>query len=179
MMIMTAKVDIKKIIIVLVAVVGVILAMILLFGGKNDAAPTGAAAVSDNDSRVNFLRNAGWEVSTSPVQSGQVRIPEEQTEVYRRYNALQESQGYDLSQYAGKTVMRYVYKINNYPGATEPVYATLLVYKNQVIGGDITDTAAKGTIQGLKKQETTEPTTSTTAPTEATAPTESTAPMGS
>ena len=27
--------------------------------------------------------------------------------------------------------MRYVYKINNYPGATEPVYATLLVYKTR------------------------------------------------
>ncbi len=177
MMMMTAKVDIKKILIVLVAVVGVILAMLLLFGGKNDATPTGATAVSDNDSRVNFLRDAGWEVSASPVQSGQVRIPEEQTDVYRRYNALQESQGYDLSQYAGKTVMRYVYKVNNYPGATEPVYATLLVYKNQVIGGDITDTAAKGTIQGLKKQETvTEP---TTAPSATTAPTETTAPTGS
>lgn len=167
-MIMTAKVDIKKIIIILVAVVGVILAMVLLFGNRDDAATTGATTVSDNDSRVSFLRDAGWEVSASPVQSGQVRIPEDQTEVYQRYNALQESQGYDLNQYAGKTVMRYVYKINNYPGATEPVYATLLVYKNQIIGGDITDTAAKGTIQGLKKQQTaTEP---TTLPTETTIP---------
>ena len=68
----------------------------------------------------------------------------------RRYNALQQSQGYDLSKFAGKTVMRHVYQVNNFPGATEPVYATLLVHKNQVIGGDITDTAAKGKIQPLK-----------------------------
>ena len=80
-----------------------------------------------------------------------MKIPQEQSEVYKRYNALQKSQGYDLSQYAGKTVMRYVYKINNFPGATEPVYATLLIYKNQVIGGDITDTGAKGVIQGFGK----------------------------
>jgi hypothetical protein len=46
--------------------------------------------------------------------------------------------------------MRYVYRINNYPGATEPVYATLLVYKNQIIGGDITDTSAKGQIRGFR-----------------------------
>ena len=46
--------------------------------------------------------------------------------------------------------MRYVYKINNFPGATEPVYATVLVYKNQIIGGDVTDTSAKGKIQGFK-----------------------------
>ena len=58
--------------------------------------------------------------------------------------------------------MRYVYKINNYPGATEPVYATLLVYKNQIIGGDVTDTAAKGHIRGFKMPEAaTQPTEST------------------
>ena len=47
--------------------------------------------------------------------------------------------------------MRYVYKINNFPGATEPVYATLLVYKDRIIGGDITNTAANGTMQALTK----------------------------
>ena len=64
-------------------------------------------------------------------------------------NALQKSMGYDLSEYAGKTVMRYVYKIKNYPGATEPVYATILISNNQVIGGDVTDTSANGTIRGF------------------------------
>ena len=90
-----------------------------------------------------------------------------QSEVYSRYNALQKSQGYDLSQYAGKTVMRYVYKINNFPNATEPVYATLLVYKDQIIGGDVTDTSAKGIVQGIKKSDTQQ-----MLPTEPTAPTE-------
>lgn len=172
MMVMTAKVDFKKILLVLAAIAGVILALILLLGGGDETAPTAATSVSNNDARVQFLKDFGWEVNASPAESGQVRIPEEQTEVYQRYNALQKSQGYDLSQYAGKTVMRYVYKVNNFPNATEPVYATLLVYKNQIIGGDITDTAAKGVIQGFKMQEST--TTPTTAPT--TAPTETTVP---
>lgn len=149
MMVMTAKVNFKKIIIGLVAAAALIVALILLFGGK-DAEPTATGAVSNNDARVQFLKSFGWDVSTSPAESSQVRIPEESTEVYDRYNALQKSQGYDLSQYAGKAVMRYVYKINNYPGATEPVYATLLVYKNQIIGGDVTNTAAKGAVQGFK-----------------------------
>ena len=167
MMVMTAKVNIKKIAVILAAIVGVILAIILLFGGS-DSAPTSAPAVSNNDSRVQFLQGFGWEVSTSPTESGQVKIPQEQTQVYERYNALQKSQGYDLSQYAGKTVMRYVYKINNFPGATEPVYATLLVYKNQIIGGDITDTSAQGAVQGFQKQQTELP--AETTPTEATVP---------
>jgi len=163
MMVMTAKVDLKKIGIILAAIAGVILALILLFGG--DSTQTAAPAVSNNDGRVKFLTDLGWQVSTSPVESSQVKIPAEQTEIYSRYNALQKSQGYDLSQYAGKTVMRYVYKINNYPGATEPVYATLLIYKNQVIGGDVTDTAAKGVVQGFKM-----PKADSTTPTDPTAP---------
>ena len=153
MMVMTAKVDIKKIIAALAAVAGVIIALILLLGGKETSAPTAAPSVAGNDGRVQFLQNLGWEVSASPVESGQVRIPKEQNQVFSRYNDLQKSAGYDLSQYADKTVMRYVYKVNNYPGATEPVYATVLVYKNQVIGGDITNTAANGSMHALKKTE--------------------------
>ena len=151
MMIMTAKVDFKKILIALAAVAGVILALILLLGGKGDSAPTAATAVAGNDGRVAFLQSLGLEVSASPVESGQVRIPKEQKPVFSRYNDLQKSAGYDLTQYAEKTVMRYVYKVNNLPGATEPVYATLLVYKDQVIGGDITDTAAQGAMRPLRK----------------------------
>ena len=151
MFMMTAKVDFKKILVILAVIAGIILALVLLLGGN--AEPTAAAQVSGNDARVQFLKDKGWEVSASPQESSQVRIPKEANQVYERYNALQKSQGYDLSEYAGKTVMRYVYKVNNYPGATEPVYATLLVHKNQVIGGDITDTAAKGIVQGLQKTE--------------------------
>ena len=117
MMVMTAKVDIKKIAIALAAIAGVILAIVLLFGNSGST-PT-AATVSNNDARVKFLTDFGWEVSASPVESSQVRIPSEQSPVYERYNALQKSQGYDLSQYAGKTVMRYVYKLNNFPNIIE------------------------------------------------------------
>ncbi len=150
MMVMTAKVDFKKILVALAAVAGVILMLILLLGGRSSE-PTAAPSVAGNDGRVAFLQNLGWEVSASPVESGQVRIPKEQKPIFSRYNDLQKSAGYDLGQYADKTVMRYVYKVNNYPGATEPVYATLLVYKDQVIGGDITDTAAQGAMRPLSK----------------------------
>lgn len=160
MLVMTAKVDKKKIAIVFAAVVVAVAALILWIGG-DDAEPTSAAAVSNNDARVAFLKGFGWDVTTSPVESSQVRIPAESTEVFDRYNALQKAQGYDLTQYAGQTVMRYVYKVNNYPGATEPVYATVLVYKNQVIGGDVTDTSAKGQIRGFQMPETTETTPAT------------------
>ena len=160
MMVMTAKVDFKKIMLGLTAVAALILALILLLGGNNTT-QTAAPAPSANDGRVKFLQDFGWEVTTSPTESGRVRIPEQPSQVFDRYNTLQKGQGYDLTKYAGKTVMRYVYKINNYPGATEPVYATVLVYKNQIIGGDVTDTAAKGHIHGFKMPEATAPTQNT------------------
>ena len=161
MMVMTAKVDFKKIMLALIAAAALVLALILMLGGK-DTTQTAAPAPSANDGRVKFLTDFGWDVTTSPAESGRVRIPDQPSEIFDRYNTLQKGQGYDLSKYAGKTVMRYVYKINNYPGATEPVYATLLVYKNQIIGGDVTDTAAKGHIRGFKMPESaTQPTEST------------------
>ena len=177
MMVMTAKVDKKKIALVVAGIVVLIIGLVLLFGG-NEETPTATTAVSvvSNDDRVHFLNGFGWEVTTSPTESSQVRIPETASEVFDRYNALQKSQGYDLSRYTGQTVMRYVYQVNNYPGATEPVYATVLISKNQVIGGDVTNTAAKGVIQGFKMPSNsaqTEPTETTPAtdPTETTAPT--------
>ena len=162
MMVMTAKVNLKKILIYLAAAAAAILLIVMLFGGGSDAAPTAAPAIVSNDDRVTFLESFGWDVTNSPVETGQVRIPMDSTEVFSRYNALQKSQGYDLSAFAGKNVMRYVYQVSNYPGATEPVYATLLVYKDQVIGGDVTDTAATGHIQGFTMPGGTE---STSAPT--------------
>ena len=148
MMILTAKVNMKKVLIVLGAIAALLIGIIALFGGEDTE--TTSATVSDNDSRVGFLKDFGWDVSTSPLESGQVRIPTETTEVFDRYNQLQQAQGYDLNKYAGKKVMRYVYKVTNYPGATDPVFATVLVYKNQIIGGDITNTASGGKIQSFK-----------------------------
>jgi len=153
MLVMTAKVDMKKIAIILAAVVGLILGAVLLLGGNEDAQTGGQASLATNDGRVKFLTDQGWDVVVSPVQTSQVKIPEQSGEVFDRYNALQKSQGYDLSQYAGKTVMRYVYEIKNYPGATDPVYATMLIYKDQIIGGDVTDTSATGVIRGFQMPE--------------------------
>ncbi len=177
MMVMTAKVDLKKILIGLAAVAALVLALILLLGGTETAqleqtAQTAAAPVSNNDQRVQFLKKFGWEVTTSPKESNQVKIPKEPSEVFDRYNQLQKGQGYDLSKFSGKKVMRYVYEVKNYPGATEPVYATVLTHKNEIIGGDVTDTAAKGKIQGFQMEGTPAP---STAPSQPSQPSESAA----
>lgn len=148
MMVMTAKVNMKKVIALAAVLAVVIIALVVLLTG-GEAQPTAAEPVSDNDARVKFLESFGWDVAASPVESGRVRIPAESSEVFDRYAQLQKDQGFDLAPWSGKTVMRYVYRINNYPGAAEPVYATLLVAKGQVIGGDVTGTAPGSKVQGL------------------------------
>ena len=152
MLIMTTKVDKRKLLITAAAVFAAIGALLFLTGG-DDAEPTASVAASPtadtNDARVKFLTDLGWEVTASPAEATEVKIPRGSDEVFDRYNELQKSQGYDLTKYAGKKIMRYVYRINNYPGAQEPVYATLLVYKDRIIGGDITDTTPGGKVQGF------------------------------
>ena len=154
MLVMTAKLDKKRIVVVILVLIAVAVALVLLLGSGKEAQATAAPSLSANEGRVAYLKERGWEVAATPVESGQVRLPKEADPVYDRYLALQKSQGFDLASYAGKTVMRYVYQVTNYPGGgTEPVYATLLIYKNQVIGGDVTDSAPGGQIRALKMPE--------------------------
>lgn len=159
MMVMTAKVNPKKVLTLTVLVCLLIVGLILLTGRK-----AASASATESDSRVQFLKDFGWEVKLTPKESGQVRVPDKASAVFERYNALQLSQGYNLEKYAGKRVMRYVYEVTNYPGSAEPVYATLLVYKDKIIGGDITDTAVKGKIHGFRMPQAAVPETEPSIP---------------
>ena len=153
MVMMTAKVNKKRVILVLAALAALIVLICILAkgGGGESPAPSQEQPVSvaTNDARVQYLTDYGWEVVNSPVQTQQVRIPSEITEVYQRYNALQMSQGFDLTQYAGKTVKRYTYQVSNYPGLQENIWASLLLYKKEVIGGEIYSNEGDGFIQAL------------------------------
>ncbi len=153
MVVMTAKLDKKRIGLVIAVVVALIVIVAILLRSPGGQPQTGQpVSIRTNDQRVSYLTQYGWDVVVSPVQTRQVLIPTELSEVFERYNALQVSQGFDLSGYTGKTVTQYVYQIENYPNATDPVYATLLVYDDKVIGGDVTDTSAGGVVQGLQKE---------------------------
>ena len=99
---------------------------------------------------MEFLTSAGYTVAQEPVRTQEVRIPEEFNEVYTQYNAIQQSQGFDLTKYQGKTIMQYVYQVENYPGEnSEPVYATLLLYKNKLIGADLSRGGTEGFLRPL------------------------------
>ena len=151
MVIMSAKVSKKKLLAFLVgAAAVVVLLALLLTGGNEPSAPPEEGGpsldASTNEARIAFLSSFGWTVNDVPTETQEVRVPTEFNEVFTRYNTLQQSQGFDLSELAGKTLRRYVYAITNYPGSTEGCYATVLVYKNKIVGGDVSCTNQGGSM---------------------------------
>ena len=160
MVIMTAKVSKSKLIAIslLVFVAVILLVLGLSSSARKQAAlpensaqeaPAVPSEIKTNDDRIAYLGSFGWEVCEEPKQTQEVRIPTEPSEVFERYNDLQISQGFDLHEYSGKSVKRYVYEITNYPNSEDTYYATLLIYKNAVIGGDVCSSAQGGTMHSL------------------------------
>lgn len=103
------------------------------------------------EDRIEFLRQFGWEVDAVPTEEAEVTIPAEFDKVYQSYNELQKKQGFDLTKYLKKDVMRYTYKITNYPDYDGEVYVNILVYKKKVIGGDVCSADVNGFIHGLDR----------------------------
>ncbi len=153
MFVLTAKLSRPKLLAIGCIFAAIVLLIILLAGagghsGSAEHAPDGES----NDARVAWLATFGWSVNAEPTQMQKVRIPETtDNRVFARYNELQRSQGFDLTAYAGQEVMRYVYEILNYPEASAPVYASILVCDGVIIGGDITDSSPTGVIHGFQK----------------------------
>lgn len=106
--------------------------------------------VKTESDRIEFLSQFGWEVEETALDEAKITLPESFDAVYEKFNELQVSQGLDLTRYGGKTVMRYTYKVLNYPGYDEAVLADVIVYKNRVIAGCICSANAEGFIHGFE-----------------------------
>ncbi len=98
---------------------------------------------------LDFLEEKGIEVDVSSCEIKKIKIPEKFNDVYSKYNDLQRKAGYDLSDYCGKTVEKYTYKVINHNG-DDTVFVNLLVLADKIIGGDITNNVINGFIKPLK-----------------------------
>ena len=142
MFILTAKLKRERLIAgaaavaALCAVVAIAVGVISVQGGTVSASAD-QKGVKTNEDRVAYLESFGWTVEPEPLAVEELLIPEEFDETYTQYLELQGSQGFDLTQYCGKRVKRYTYVITNYPTGETGVQASLLIYKNTVIGGDV------------------------------------------
>lgn len=157
MFIVTARLPKKKLlaggIVLLCCCAVIITAVALSAGGAAVSASAEAKGVRDNDDRVAYLTGLGWTVSSQPIATEELLIPDEFDDSYAEYLALQESQGFDLSRYRGKRVKRYTYEITNYPTGETGIQAALLVYKNTVIGGEVISPVSGGFLHGLERPD--------------------------
>ena len=135
-----------------------LVAFVPTYVANDDTAQVGANAsynyekIKNNDDRINFLKQFGWEVEAQPIKEQQVTIPKDFDKVFAAYNEIQRKQGLDLSSFRKKTVMRYTYAVKNYPDYEGEVYINVLVYRNTVIGGDVCSADVNGFVHGFERK---------------------------
>ena len=159
MVVFTAKVTRRKIVLGLLALCVIVCSVVAVISSSGKEGTISVSdevftlgsdkKIKDNSARVALLRECGWEVEEEPLEFLEVKIPEEFDGVYREYNELQNRQSLDLAKYCGKRVMRYTYKVKNHPSGEEGVVANLIFYKVKLIGGDISSPKLGGFMHGL------------------------------
>ena len=93
------------------------------------------------EKRLQFLESVGLQVESEPLEVVEVKVPSAFDDTYTAYNELQKQAGFDLKKYAGKTLKRYRYQKTAEKGAPAE-YVHLLLYKNTIVGGDMTPAEA-------------------------------------
>lgn len=173
MFIMTARIPKKRLlagaITTLCCCLAVIVALALTLGQRAVTTAAEVSNIRDNDDRIAYLAGLGWQVSAQPISTEELLIPETFDESYASYLALQSEQGFDLTNYCGKRIKRYVYEITNYPTGEDAVQAALLVYRNRVIGGQVQSASGSFVHSLAMPQPSASPDTSA-APSDAPAP---------
>ena len=149
MLIWTAKLSKKKMLLPVIVLAAVIL-VCLFFRGQEAAPESAVSQLLANEDRVAYLGSWGWEVTPEPLETLQFLLPESLGEPYLTYNQLQLEQGFDLSACCGKQVSRFTYNVTNYPDHPTGVQLNLYVCENQPVAGDICSPGAGGFQAGLR-----------------------------
>lgn len=110
----------------------------IIIGGGFFAAANPVVNAKTNAQRVAYIKSLGLKPDDSKVQSKTVTVPVEFSPVYENYNALQKRAGFDLTGFKGQSVTVYTYPVGK-AGADndDEYYVNLMVYRNRVIGGDV------------------------------------------
>lgn len=117
--------------------------------GTQTSAATAHKGVKTNEDRLAFLSSFGWQVDSQPLATEELILPETFDESMTDYLMLQNEQGFDLTQYAGKRVKRYTYSVTNHPTGRSNVQVNLLLYKNTVVGAEVLCPELDGFLHGL------------------------------
>lgn len=143
-----AKLKILGIAVLGAVMLGIALTFIIERAGNEDSLAQAAAVgkeirfdgIKTDEDLQKFIASLGIEVKTPAYNTADVDLPRVFDAVYSKYNGIQRQQGFDLKKYCGKTLKRYTFEMTNYPSDSEKagkVYLTLFVYKDRIVGGDI------------------------------------------
>ncbi len=157
MIVYATKISVKK------AIAGVLLIGAVVWGvaalapqtAGTDGAQTAAGELGldtklkTDEQRVALLESYGWKVDPEPRGEREVQIPKTFDDTYQAYNAIQLSQGLDLTPFQGKRATLYTYELTEYPTGAEGVTANLLIRRNRLIAADISSAEADGFIHGI------------------------------
>lgn len=155
MHILTFKAKPKTIFGVILAITGIIVILLTFVGNHhaNNVEPTMAKVdCSTPELREQYLASLGWEYDKA-FSEKEIVVPKEFNDVYKDYNAIQKSQGFNLEHYKGKKATIYTYKITNY-GDDSVIIADLMVYNGSLIATDLCNPdAEEGFLVGLTQNE--------------------------
>lgn len=121
---------------------------LLLLVDFSDSAATDSVKILTNEDRVSFIKDLGYEVQDECIETKDIIIPTEFSDVYTRYNSLQKEAGYNLEAYKGNNAVLYKYQLKN---TQEPIYVNLIVVDGKIVGGDVQESALGGKMLPLSK----------------------------
>ncbi len=160
MVVKTFKIKRPKLCAFLILLVLVGMIALVVFAGQKVAKSSETQGVSieftltDEPSRQEFISKLGWQVAEKYSDYKKVTIPKQFNDVYKEYNQLMKTQGFDLEKYCGKEVEVYTYEVKNYPQHEKNIQLSLMIFDGKLIGGDVCCTEIDGFMQGLLSTET-------------------------
>lgn len=133
----------------LAVLVGIMISGSTVFASAQVIGEVDFSGIKTEEDRVHFLKQFGIEVKTEGAECAEFVMPENFDRVMMGYNEIQRTQGLDLAKYARKKVTRYTYEVVDYEGYDGKVLATLLVYRNRVIGCDLSTADPEGFVKPI------------------------------
>ena len=89
----------------------------------------------NREEQCDFLKKLNIEAVENTAQIQEVIIPSEFNATYEQYNKLQSRLGLDLNKYKGKKAQKITYRLKN----SDVDFAVILIYKDRIIGGHLTN----------------------------------------
>ncbi len=131
------------------AVISLLIVGAVLFFALRGGQGTEGVYPGGNEGRVAYLEKLGWQVGPEPVETLQMKLPED-LKGYEDYLSLQKEQGLPFGGCGGKVVCRYTYRVTNYPGGRTDAQVNLLQCDGAVVAGDVVLLGENGGVFGLE-----------------------------